>query len=324
MIGKIQRLPYPLGIIVDIHSYCNAKCKMCPYPYLSERNPMGYMSWKLYAKIVDDYSQLMKEFSFRGKMGYCQMGEPFVLGDIAKWIKYAVDREVDVYLNTNASLLTPPVIDSLLAIGFGGCLNISCHGITKGIYEDIMGLDFDRTQRNIAYLFEKYPRRKIAVNAIPFKWPKGEGNKVRAYWKSKGIEVTFSPALTRGGLVPGIKTIKRTRIAGCGTERVLFEMVVSFNGDVLLCCHDMAREVILGNLNDSTIYEVWNGERFQNILKAIYTGVGLPPAFICGRCEESLSYWSWRRIIKSLLPDDLLKAIKKTRNHGWIVLENLK
>lgn len=323
LIGKIQRLTYPTGITVDIHSYCNAKCKMCPYPYLRDKNPMGFMSWKLYTKIVNDYSQLMKKFNFKGKMSYCQMGEPFILEDIAKWIKCAMDHGIDVYLNTNCSLLTPAILDSLIDIGFSGIFNISFHGITKDVYENIMGLNFDRTQRNIEYLLKKYPHHKIAVNAIPFKWPKGEREKMLAYWKSKGIEVTFSPALSRSGLVPDIRKTQRKRITGCSTERIFFEMVISFNGDVLLCCQDMAQEVVLGNLNNSTIYEVWNGKRFQSILEAIYTGVNLPPSFICRRCEESLPYWSWRRIIKSLLPDGLLREVRKRRDYGWIVTKKL-
>lgn len=96
-------------------------------------------------------------------------------------------------------------------------------------------------------------------------------------------------------------------------------MVISFDGDVLLCCHDMAREIVLGNLEQSTIYEVWNGKKFQDILTAIYAGNGLPPDFICKKCEESVSYWSIRRIVKNLTPDKILKEIRKRRDCKWLV-----
>jgi len=133
--NKIERLPYPIGMTVDIHSYCNARCKMCPYQELSKKIPMGYMSWDLYTKIIDDYSQLMERYNFTGKLSYCQMGEPFLKKGIASWVKYAIERGIDVYFNTNASLLTPDVVDSLIDIGFQGLFNISCHGITKEVYE---------------------------------------------------------------------------------------------------------------------------------------------------------------------------------------------
>lgn len=314
-----QRLPYPTGIIIDIHNYCNAKCIICPYTKLQKEITQGIMSWELYTKIIDDYHHLMEKYTFQGKLTYCQMGEPFILKDISKWVKYAIDRNIDVYFNTNASLLTPSVVNSLIEAGYKGLFNISFFGITKKIYEDIMGLNYNNTINNIEYLLKNYPRKQILINAVNYKWPKGEKQKVLKYWRERNISVTISKALSRSGLMRNIKTPPKKRIAGCGTERVLFEMVISFNGDVLLCCHDMAREIILGNLRKSTIYEVWNGKKFQNILTAIYSGNSLSPNFICLRCEESVPYWSIRRTAKNLMPDRMLKEIKKRRDYKWIV-----
>ena len=125
--------------------------------------------------------------------------------------------------------------------------------------------------------------------------------------------------ISRAGLVRYLKSPSRKRVVGCQTERVLHQMVISFSGEVVLCCNDMSREIIVGNLNDSTIYEVWNGKIFQNILEAIYSGKKLPSTFLCNRCEESLEYWSWRRIVKSIIPNILLKQIQERRNRIWIL-----
>jgi radical SAM protein with 4Fe4S-binding SPASM domain len=40
-------------------------------------------------------------------------------------------------------------------------------------------------------------------------------------------------------------------------------MYVAWNGDVLLCCMDWRRQVVLGNLREQTIREVWNGEKYR-------------------------------------------------------------
>ncbi|MFQ5687854.1 MAG: radical SAM/SPASM domain-containing protein [Candidatus Scalindua sp.] len=319
MTGKIQRLPYPTGIILDIHNYCNARCIICPYTKLQKKIPHGVMSWELYTKIINDYHHLMEQYTFQGKLTYCQMGEPFVIKDISKWVKYAIDRNIEVYFNTNASLLTPSVVDSLIDAGYHGLFNISFFGITKKIYEDIMGLNYDNTINNIEYLLKNYPRKQILINAVNYHWPKGEKQKVLKYWRERNVQVTVSKPLSRSGLIRNLGKTTQKRIAGCGTERVLFEIVVSFDGKALLCCHDMAREVILGDLKNSTIYEVWNGKKFQDILNAIYTGKNLSPDFICLRCEESVPYWSIRRTVKNLMPDRMLKEIRKRRDYKWIV-----
>jgi radical SAM protein with 4Fe4S-binding SPASM domain len=249
---------------------------------------MGFMSWNLYTKIIDDYEHLMGQYSFKGKLGYCQMGEPFILKDIATWVKYAIERGIDLYFNTNASLLSPAILDSLLDIGFKGDFNISFHAITKDIYENTMRLDYSKTMDNINYLLKIYPRDKVSINAVSYDWPAGEKEKLRAFWNEKGVHVTIGQALSRSGLSSTVEKTQRKKIAGCGTERLLYEMVISFDGHVLLCCHDMAREVVLGNLNDSTISEIWNGEKFLSVFNKIYSDHDLPSDFICKRCEESV------------------------------------
>lgn len=45
-IGKLIRNEYPIGLIVDIHDYCNASCKMCPYESLKRKLNQGRMDWK--------------------------------------------------------------------------------------------------------------------------------------------------------------------------------------------------------------------------------------------------------------------------------------
>ena len=151
---------------------------------------MGHMKWELYTKIIDDYSHLMNKFAFDGKLTYCNMGEPFIEKNIANWVKYAIDRGINVYFNTNAALLTPEIIDSLVDAGFQGYFNISCHGITPHVFEYTSGgLDLGTVLKNVDYLLQKYPSQHISVNAVPYKWPSDEESKLRDFWTKKGIAV---------------------------------------------------------------------------------------------------------------------------------------
>jgi hypothetical protein len=76
---------------------------MCPYQQLSSKIPMGHMSWNLCTKIIDDYGTLMQQYNFTGKLTYRFVSEPFIKKDIAEWVKYAIQRGVEIYFNTNAS-----------------------------------------------------------------------------------------------------------------------------------------------------------------------------------------------------------------------------
>ena len=58
------------------------------------------------------------------------------------------------------------------------------------------------------------------------------------------------------------------------------------DGKVILCCMDWRREVVLGDLNDETIHNVWQGGRKQ--AWAMISGKkGMPEEFLCRKCEEA-------------------------------------
>jgi MoaA/NifB/PqqE/SkfB family radical SAM enzyme len=315
-IGHISRRDYPTGLIVDIHDYCNANCRICPYGELKNKLKQGKMEWSLYAKIVDDFSCLMKQYAFQGGMTYCNMGEPFIFNDLEIYTSYAQEKGVAVYLNTNASLMTPNKIDRLLASGFQGAFNISFHGASPQVYEYIMRIPIYDSLNNIEYLFKVYPKDKISFNVINYQWPKGEEEKIRKLFEKWDVPLHINYPISRANLVLK-KNNHIRRLAGCGTDRVLYQMVVCHDGNVLLCCNDMARREIVGNLINNSIQEVWNGEIFQQRLSEIYLGKPFHPDMICHRCEEAVSFWSLRRLLKTLVPGKILTRIRSRKPTEW-------
>lgn len=47
-IDELGRPAYPKQLRIDIHSYCNAKCTICPYDSLKSKIPMGVMEENLF------------------------------------------------------------------------------------------------------------------------------------------------------------------------------------------------------------------------------------------------------------------------------------
>jgi len=323
-IGKLVRNDYPVGLIVDIHDYCNARCKMCPYEFLHKKLDQGKMDWSLYAKIVNDFSTLIERYKFKGMMTYCNMGEPFMMKSLFKYTSYAEQKGIDVYINTNASLMTPSKLDLLFNSGFHGSFNISFHAASKELYKDIMGLDYEKTLKNIEYLIANYSKKKISINALNYHWPSDEGEKIHSLFKKLGIDISVNKPISRAGLMALYRKSSRYIIAGCGPERVLYQMIITHNGDVLLCCNDMARKAIVGNVKQNSIQQVWNGAIFNDFLEKIYMGKPSAPNFICKLCEESVPYFSVRRFIKSLFPKKTLEFIKSRKDEEWIISKALQ
>jgi MoaA/NifB/PqqE/SkfB family radical SAM enzyme len=282
---ELNRLPYPTQIILDIHSFCNAKCNICPYDVLKGKNPMGVMESHLFTKIVDDFANLARANNFKGNILFCNMGELFFDKNVIDKIKYVIDSGLEFHIQTNANLLTPKLVDQLIKSGMRGSFVISCHGISPNVYKEIMGLEISKTIENIEYLAQNYPKEKLLIQAIPFRWPRGEARRVRNYWRQREIHVRMPLPNNRASLVPSIKSIQKKSLVGCQGARPLGEMIICFNGDVILCCNDMAQQEIVGNLANNTIEEVWNGDIFLDKIKQIYCGKRSGPDFICKKCE---------------------------------------
>lgn len=67
------------------------------------------------------------------------------------------------------------------------------------------------------------------------------------------------------------------------------ELAVCYNGDVPICCHDWKCETLLGNINKSTLQEIWFSEKHAMILKQLYAKSrgGIDP---CSKCDYSGGY----------------------------------
>lgn len=301
LIDKSARLPYPSNLILDIHSYCNATCKVCPYPNLSKKLTMGIMEESLFKKIVDEFSFFVKKYPIRGHIIFCNMGEPFIDSNVFDKFAYVLNADLKLVIQTNAFLLTPDRIDRLVALGVNIPIYISCHGITPKVYKHIMGLDINRTLSNIEYLINNYPKGLIQIRAISYNWPFGEVLKVKRYWKEKNIPVKIFLPNSRTGLLNNCDSWKMkysgNKLNGCKKTLPLRDMVVAFNGDVLLCCEDMGREVVIGNLKENSIYDVWNSAKAIDMIEKVFLGKPSGDNFICKKCEFGKST-SFKKIIR--------------------------
>lgn len=283
---NLNRNPYPKQIILDIHSYCNARCIICPYDFLKSKIPMGVMEESLFKKIIDDFAEIARKNNFIGKVLFCNMGELFFYPDIAlNRIKYVMHAGLEFNIQTNAAMLSPKVVDPLIETGFDGSILISCHGISPNVYRKIMGLKLSKTLGNIDYLIRKYPKEKIGIQSIPYHWPRKESMRVRHFWRKKGIDVRMPLPNNRGGLLLEIKQHHKKKLLGCSAGRPLGEMVICYNGDVILCCNDMKQQEKVGSLETKSIEEVWNGTDMMEKVAQIYCGKDSGDDFICKKCE---------------------------------------
>lgn len=258
-------LPFPLEIQIETNTACNATCIMCPHKVVSKELPVGHMSLEMYEKIL---AECAKEETLKRIEPFLN-NEPFTDLRIVDWISLAkrtVPNAV-VTITTNGSLLTPKVSDRLISSGLDA-IWFSFNGTTKKTYEKIMGLSFDTVKRNIDYLLSIKPNNlRVFTNMIDTAPMRGEIAKNIRYWQSRGVQSGASPLMNRAGNVSNFdelnyKTLSQLPVRTC--DLLFYKMYIGYNGDVLLCCMDWRRRIVLGNVGHQSLREIWHGKRYQH------------------------------------------------------------
>lgn len=285
MLPADEVLPFPLEIQIQTTTACNATCIMCPHPVVSKEVSMGHMTEAMYRNILE---QCAAEPSIR-RIEPFLMAEPFVDKRMVDFIALAKEivPQADVTVTTNGSMVTPAVSDRMVASGLDA-IWFSFNGATKETYEKIMGVSYQTVMNNIQYLLKIKPESlKVFVNMIETKPMRDEIDTNIAYWKSMGVEAGPSPLVNRAGNVDdynelNYKPVAEKPVRVC--DLPYHKIYILYNGDVVLCCMDWRRQVVLGNVAQQSIRDIWLGEQYRRIREKL-THRKVQELELCSTCS---------------------------------------
>jgi len=289
---RLTRRPipvFPRNIQIQTQTGCNADCVFCPYGATASSQPRGKMEWGLFRKIIDETVRHRVR-----RISPYLMNEPFVDREIFERMAYInrVNPRARVVLTSNGSLLTPSVVDQLLDLGDGVHeLAISLQGIEPEAYERTMrgGLSYQRTLENVEHLLGEMRRRKRRRPEIWITMVDTaiiDARKAVRYWRGRGVNARYTMLENRGGNVPDAERVGHHGVMAYYSDctRLFKQAYIKFNGDVVLCCTDYETKMILGNVREQSLYEVWNGPVATAIRARFLSGrIGEIP--LCSACR---------------------------------------
>lgn len=152
-----------LNIALDPSLGCNLRCRMCYFsnPEI-EKYQRGTFS-------DEDLRQIARSLFHRAlKLQIGCGAEPMTFKGLAELVKTAHDSGIPhIAITTNGNLMTPELLRQLAANGLTE-LTVSCHGMDKATYEDLMRhAKFERFERLIAdvgTVRQEYPTLKLRIN----------------------------------------------------------------------------------------------------------------------------------------------------------------
>ncbi len=307
---------FPLMVVVAICYVCNAKCPACPYTRSSIRRSYRdapLMKSSTFRKIADECGKHCAYVRISGG------GEPLLHPHMIGLVEYAKRAGAKVGLITNGSKLTPNVTNKLLDAGIDA-IEVSVDAADRDTYSYVRaGLDFDVLLGNVRCLIAKrngqHSSTRVVASVVNQRAIEGKLDTTVAFWREIVDEVQVRKYLTWGIGDPSESGDAAPYIPDLPTRAPCpfpFERLnVDSRGKIEFCGFDIAGETDFGNVNETTIGEVWRGGKFnlwrQLLLEGRYEEIP-----VCRKCPD-WKYRSWNYNYWSVLDKAEQARVERSR-----------
>jgi MoaA/NifB/PqqE/SkfB family radical SAM enzyme len=288
--------PHMLGL--EVINICNARCIFCGYPKL--KRAKGVMPMEVMKKALHDYCDIGG-----GNLGlFPVVGETLLDPLLLERIRMARRlREIKrISFFTNGLLLDRVGIRDILTSGVN-LIAVSTPGFDEVSYKRVYRIrDYKKVFNNVYKLVrlnhELGHKVRIAICVRPFR-------SIREVQQSDDFKRIAELAdefdyqshydhwggrVSQDDLLPGMK-IRRLKIKREPCRVLYWNPHVLINGDVTPCgCRDMDGDMVIGNIMDKSLYNLWHSDKLRDIREGFYHG-RFPR--ICRNCREYRSFKSW-------------------------------
>lgn len=275
---KVECSGLPTVFWIEPTNACNLRCSMCPSTYSDTKR--GLMSLQTYKKIIDE----IKEYALEVKL--YDSGEPLLHKQIVEMIIYANKNGLLTEIDTNGTLLTPELSESIIKSGLD-YISFSFDGYDAETYETIrLNGKFNQTLNNLITFLKIKKRLKsktpfVRVKSIVKTNDKrfSEKKMIKFQENFKDLHVNeFARVEVHdwGGnkkvadnqvLKPEAWNLNPKNYARC--PRLYSTLAILWNGDVLPCCSiDFEGKLKIGNVNEKSIRDIWNDSPIKNLRTA--------------------------------------------------------
>jgi len=222
---------------------CNRTCVFCP-----RADPEIYPNRKKFIDndTVKNLCHGLNEIEYTNRVGFVGFGEPLLHPDIYTCI--SIVRKIlpelrCLEINTNGDRLTSDTILKLY--------NSGCSHITVSMYDRDRSDEYNQMKRD------------VPINMI-----------YRHHYSAKNNYnlniVNRSEMLTSN----------TTMYCKSPCHIPFYKMMIDWNGDVLLCNNDWSRTVVFGNINTSSVYDIWFGQHMNAHRSKLLSG-----RHLCSPCK---------------------------------------
>jgi radical SAM protein with 4Fe4S-binding SPASM domain len=291
-------LSTPFIVFVDPASSCNFQCTFCPTGHrdlIAETGRFqGAMKFDLFRKIVDDLAAFDKPIKV---LRLYKDGEPFLNKRLAEMVAYAKQSTRVDYIDTttNGTLISPQRVAPVLEAGIDK-INISVDGMDEEGYVKFTGFrfDFQKFVADVKWLYANKGNCEIVVK-IP-------GELITEAQRQQFLDLfgdhcdrifieNFAPCWPEFDIekhtgVTISKGIYQQDIGDTDTcPYIFYGYSVNADGLVSSCFLDWGRKLIIGDVRQQSMKEIWTSEK-MNALRLQHLEGRRRQNSVCGNCGQ--------------------------------------
>lgn len=283
---------FPKIIELQTMSYCNGNCIVCPYKDLDIkqcRMPDDIIE-RLLNEIIEHKDTVERFIPYLNN-------EPSFDKRMLSILRKMKNKDIVIEVSTNISNWELDELDSIIEEDLIQDLRISFFGHNKELYEELMtGLNFEKNAEKVKYLLNinRLANNKVDIEIIVVLLPTLNATEIRDGLNElfNNPKIHFFGFLDRCGKVKLCKNdlaiTESSEVIGCSLTRPYERCCIYANGNVVLCSQDWEQEVVLGNVYENTIEEVWNSDKAKHIRNIVLGKEKCPNNFLCTRCKLAI------------------------------------
>jgi|TARA_B100001971_G_C18190022_1_gene538038 radical SAM protein with 4Fe4S-binding SPASM domain len=317
---EVLRDKTPTIFNIETTNYCNMKCVMCPRTLYMQRKNI-WIDDNLFEKMLDNvkihkdenlnkfWDWLEKDAKFDPRevsengfyfsvVSRCLIlhgyGEPFLDKFLIKRLKVCKERNIPTYFSCTPATMTVEkavqAMENELTV-----LKFSLDAMDDEKIKLIRGkrANYNESIEKIHKLLEIKKERGFKTLLVPCMIAFDNDSKTIElhkkflnFWKGKDVYTYVKSQDNRWQFEQNEKLENKSHYAKQYCEYPWTSATIMAEGNVVPCTQISNNEIVLGNVNEKSLKEIWNGEEYKKLRKMHITGK-FPKGHKCSeRCDQ--------------------------------------
>jgi radical SAM protein with 4Fe4S-binding SPASM domain len=295
--GKADISGMPVSVSTELTNNCNLNCPQCSSGSGRMLRTRGFMDIDLFKKLIQELDPYLYNVNL-----YFQ-GEPMLHPSFFSFLSNCLN--INSVVSTNGHFLSEEASERIVRSGINKLI-ISLDGTDKETYSEYrVNGDLEKVIdgiRNISAAKKKYKSSlKIELQFLVNKFNQHQVRAIRQLAESVQVKLTLKSMqiidkadidtwmpsarrFRRYRLSKGIYELKSSLPDRCG--RLWFNPVITWDGKVVPCCFDKDAEYVMGDLNQESFRNIWEGPGYMEFRNVILTGRN--KIEMCRNCTSGL------------------------------------